>query len=101
MNTFVSKDGIAPQILVAMNSIVDNNIEYLLPTRSARNPHTMDPRTVADMAIVGSLAPSVLDIPYSFNNPKQKREREGNGDEKEEVEREIIGKKGNDEERNG
>ena len=84
MNTFVSNDGIAPQILVAINSIVDNNIEYLLPTRSARNPHTMDPRTVADMAIVGSLAPSVLDIPYSFNNPKKKegnkrKEEERNG----------------------
>ena len=77
MNTFVSNDGIAPQILVAINSIVDNNIEYLLPTRSARNPHTMDPRTVADMAIVGSLAPSVLDIPYSFNNPNKKREIRG------------------------
>ena len=96
MNTFVSKDGIAPQILVAMNSIVDNNIEYLLPTRSARNPHTMDPRTVADMAIVGSLAPSVLDIPYSFKRPK-----EINNGKKKEKKKEKNRKKGATKEKKG
>ena len=72
IKTFVAKDGIAPQIDVAMNKIVDNKIEYRLPTLSARTPHTTDPITVADIAIVGNIAPCVLVNLYSCKSPLKK-----------------------------
>lgn len=69
MKTFVANDGIAPQIEVAIKRIVDRSIEYLRPTLSASIPHTMDPRTVPDIAMVGSSAPAVLVRPYSLKRP--------------------------------
>ena len=59
MKTFVGNEGIAPHIEVAINNIVDRRIEYLLPTLSASTPHIIDPITVADIAIVGKIAPAV------------------------------------------
>ena len=43
MNTFVGKLGMAPQMLVAMKRTVERRMEYRRPTRSAMNPHKMDP----------------------------------------------------------
>jgi hypothetical protein len=57
IKTFVAKEGIAPQIEVAMKSIVESRIEYFLPTRSAMKPQITDPITVPDIATVGSTAP--------------------------------------------
>jgi hypothetical protein len=45
MKTLVGKEGIAPQIDVAINRIVERRMEYLLPTRSAKKPHKREPRT--------------------------------------------------------
>ena len=72
MKTFVGKEGIAPHIEVAINNIVESRIEYLLPTLSANTPHIIDPNTVADIAIVGRIAPDVGVILYSLSNPKKK-----------------------------
>ena len=69
MKTFVANDGIAPQIEVAIKRIVDRSIEYLRPTLSASIPQTIDPRTVPDIAMVGSNAPAVFVRPYSFKRP--------------------------------
>lgn len=69
MNTLVANDGIAPQIEVAMKRIVERSMEYFRPTLSAIIPHTIDPMTVPDIAIVGSNAPAVFVRPYSFSRP--------------------------------
>lgn len=69
IKTLVAKEGIAPQIEVAMNRIVESRIEYFLPTRSAMKPQIRDPTTVPDIATVGSTAPSVLVRPYSASRP--------------------------------
>ena len=69
MKTFVAKEGIAPQIEVAIKRIVESKIEYFLPTRSARTPQIIDPTTVPDIATVGRTAPSVFVKPYSLSRP--------------------------------
>jgi hypothetical protein len=69
IKTFVGKEGIAPQIEVAMKRIVESRIEYFLPTRSAMKPQITDPITVPDIATVGSTAPWVLVKPYSASRP--------------------------------
>ena len=66
---FVGKEGMAPQIEVAIKRIVESRIEYFLPTRSAMKPQIMDPKTVPDIATVGSTAPCVLVKPYSVSKP--------------------------------
>lgn len=69
IKTFVAKEGIAPQIEVAIKRIVESRIEYFLPTRSAMKPQIRDPMTVPDIATVGSTAPCVLVKPYSASRP--------------------------------
>lgn len=66
---FQAKAGIAPQIAVETNKMVDRRMETRRPWTSASQPHMNDPTVVPVSAISGSSAASDLAIAYSAESP--------------------------------